>query len=156
VEKKTHEKKNTIIANKDLYIGYLGPTVEGSRHDYRMFKEEFPPKLNNREIHPFILYKILVDLGYLGIEKDYAKCIDNIIIPDKKPRKSKKNPNPELTSKQKKENREKSQIRVRVENAICGSKRLGIVSQVFRNKSLEFNDLVMEISCSLWNFHLSF
>ncbi len=121
-----------------------------------MLKEEFPPELNSEGIHPFIIYKVLVDLGYLGIKKDYQNCIRKIIIPDKKPRKSKKNPKPELTPNQKEKNRIKSQVRIKVENAICGAKRMNIVSQLFRNKSSFFNDLVMEISCSIWNFHLKF
>jgi hypothetical protein len=121
-----------------------------------MLKEEFPPELNHEKLHPFFLYKILVDLGYLGIEKDYALCCNGIAISIKKPRKSKKNSSPILTDEQKNQNREKSKMRVKVENTICGTKRLGIVSQIFRNKNLDFNDLCMEFACSLWNFHLAF
>jgi len=121
-----------------------------------MLKEEFPPELNSKGSHPFIIYKVLLDLGYLGIEKDYKNSIKEILIPDKKPRISKKNPKPELTKEQKEKNRSKSRIRVKIENAICGTKRMGIVSQVFRNKNLKLNDLVMEISCSLWSFYLKF
>jgi len=54
------------------------------------------------------------------------------------------------------ENKIKSRIRVKVENAIGRAKRFGAVVQVFRNKKEDFNDAVMEIACGLWNFHLDF
>lgn len=120
-----------------------------------MFKEEFPPE-KLKKMNPFELFKVLVDLGYIGIVKDYENLIKEIEIPHKKPRKSKKNPDPKLTKEQKEENKKISSIRIKVENAIGGSKRMGAVSQIFRNKAPEFNDLVMEIACSLWNYHLSF
>ena len=120
-----------------------------------MLKKEIPPKKNKNEIkHPFSNYELLVDLGFLGIEKDYKGDIEAIVIPEKKPRKSKQNPNPELTEKQKANNKSKSQIRVKVENSICGVKRFGVVTQTFRNKSEKFNDAVMEVACGLWNLHL--
>lgn len=121
-----------------------------------MFKKEIPPDKKGQADHLFKDYELLVDLGFLGIETDYQGNIKAIIIPEKKPRKSKKNPKPELTEKQKENNKVKSQIRIKVENAIGGVKRLGAVTQVFRNKKEDFNDAVMEIACGLWNFHLDF
>lgn len=50
-----------------------------------MFKKEFPP-----EKAWFVLLQLLVDLGYQGILIDYEG--DDIRLPHKKPRKSKKNP----------------------------------------------------------------
>ncbi|CEG12812.1 hypothetical protein MSIBF_A2760001 [groundwater metagenome] len=47
-----------------------------------------------------------------------------------------------------------SGIRVKVEHAIGGVKRFGIVSNIFRNKTDGLDDKVMEISCGLWNYHL--
>jgi len=132
----------------------LSPTVWGSYHDYGLLKELFPPE--SKIIDLLNCYEILVDLGFIGIEKDYAEKLTEIVIPLKKPKKSKKNPNPQLTARQKELNKSISSSRVRVEHAIGGAKRLGAVSQVFRNKKLEFNDLVMEVACGLWNFHLKF
>lgn len=151
-----------MICNTKKYIGYLGKTTEGRRHDYKMFKTEIPPSKKekikyfflSKEKHPFINYEVWVDLGFLGIEKDYQGDIKAIVIPEKKPRKSKKNPNPQLTERQKADNRAKSRIRVKVENSICGAKRFGIVTQVFRNKDEILNDSAMEIVCGLWNLHL--
>ena len=42
-KKKMHTRKNIIISDKKKRIGYVGPTANGKRHDYGMFKEEFPP-----------------------------------------------------------------------------------------------------------------
>ena len=70
-------------------IVFLGRTFSGHNHDYNMLKQEFPPELDwFTDIH------VRVDLGYLGIQSDYSG--DQIDIPTKKPRKSKKNPNPQL------------------------------------------------------------
>lgn len=110
-----------------------------------MFKEEFPPGQQW-----FALICVLVDLGYLGIKKDYPEA--EIHIPHKKPRKSKKNPAPELNQTQKEENRAVSQIRIFVEHAIGGMKRFGILVQSFRNRKDDFVDDVVAISAGLWNF----
>lgn len=134
----------------------MGPTVAGKTHDYGMFKKELPPNKKVKTDHLFKNYELWVDLGFLGIETDYEGNIKTIVIPEKKPRKSKKNPKPELTEKQQAKNKVKSQFRIKVENAIGGAKRFGAVAQVFRNKKEDFNDAVMEIACGLWNFHLDF
>jgi hypothetical protein len=121
-----------------------------------MFKKELPPTPKLNTDHLFKDYELWVDLGFLGIETDYQGNVKAVVIPEKKPRKSKKNPQPSLTPKQKKRNKVKSRFRVKVENAIGGAKRLGAITQVFRNKKEKFNDAVMEVACGLWNFHLDF
>ena len=156
MEKKCHTTKNLVISNENKKIGYLGPTVSGKNHDYGMFKKELPPNKKAKSEHFLKNYELWVDLGFLGIETDYEGNIKAIVIPEKKPRKSKKNPKPALTEEQKERNKTKSRIRVKVENAIGGAKRFGAVVQVFRNKKEDFNDTVMEIACGLWNFHLDF
>ncbi len=58
--------------------------MPGSIHDYALFKSERPPqKVWFEEAD------IIVDLGYLGIQKD-EQCSENIYIPHKKPRQSNK------------------------------------------------------------------
>lgn len=142
-KKKRHTKKNTIISDEDKQIRYLGPTVEGKKHDYGEFKDEFdgipPPKLPDD-------FWIYTDLGYVGIEKDFPGL--NAIIPKKKPK------GKELTEDEKIVNKWISSVRVKVEHAIGGVKRFGIVSDIFRNKIKKLDDKVMEISCGLWNYHL--
>ena len=70
-----------------------------------MLKQEFPPELDW-----FIDINVRVDLGYLGIQSAYKG--DRIDIPTKKPRKSKKNPNPQLSDAQKAANTVLSQVRI--------------------------------------------
>jgi len=151
LKKKLHTKKNTIISNEKKYIWYLWPTVCGKNHDYAMFKDEFWEKKD-----VFIETTLMLDLWYLWIKVDFWDNAKWILIPDKKPRKSKDNPEPDLTNEQKESNKIISSFRIKVENAIGWVKRFGIVTQIFRNKCEKFNDDVMQITCSLWNLHLIF
>ena len=112
-----------------------------------MLKNEFPVSSDI-----FKNNSISVDLGYYGIDKDYQA--KNINIPFKKDKKSKLNPNPKLSEKQKLFNKKLSSFRVLIENSISGVKRYSILTQRFRNKNLYFNDLVMLLGCGLWNYHL--
>ena len=72
----------------DKFIVFLGRTFTGHNHDYSMLKQELPPDLDW-----FIDLGVLVDLGYQGMQSDYNG--EQIALPQKKPRKSKKNPNPQ-------------------------------------------------------------
>jgi hypothetical protein len=128
-------------------ILFLGYTVAGSQHDYSLLKQEFDPELNW-----FELFKVWLDLGYLGIKTDYQAL--EINIPHKKPRKSKANPNPCLTPEQKAENQQISQRRIVVEHAICRMKRFRIVTVVFRNHKENFVDDVAAIAAALSNWEL--
>jgi hypothetical protein len=143
-KKKMHTRKNILISDKKKRIGYVGPTVNGKRHDYRMFKEEFPP--------PSVVFpkgiSLWMDLGFVGVEKDYPDAI--VIMPKKKPK------GKELTDDAKAWNRVVSGFRVLVEHAIGGVKRFRVVSDKFRNRKDGFDDKVMLISCGLWNYHLKF
>jgi hypothetical protein len=87
---------------------------------------------------------IAVDLGFLGLQKEY----DKIEIPHKKPRGG------SLSEEQKQENREKSSRRVRCENAFAGVKRYRIVSDIYRNRVADFDDRSMLTATGLWNFYL--
>ena len=128
-------------------ILFLGYTVAGSQHDYSLFKQEFDPELNW-----FELFKLWLDLGYLGIKTDYQAL--EINIPHKKPRKSKASPNPSLTPEQKAENQQVSRRRIVVEHAICRMKRFRIVTAVFRNRKENFVDDVALITAALSNWML--
>jgi len=108
------------------FIVFLGRTFSGHNHDYSMLKQEFPPDLDW-----FTDINVRVDLGYLGIQSDYHG--DRIAIPTKKPRKSQKNPNPQLSEAQKVANKILSQVRIFIEHAIGGMKRYNILVHAFRN-----------------------
>lgn len=128
---------------------FIGGTFPGHKHDYTILKEEFP-----QNIPWFEDLVVLADSGYQGIRSDYSG--DNILIPYKKPRKSKANPHPELTESQKEYNRALGKMRVFVENAIGGIKRYNILNHVFRNKKADFDDDVVVICAGLWNLRLLF
>lgn len=130
-------------------IYFLGRTVPGRTHDYTLLKQELPP-----ESDWFDCLQVLVDLGYQGIVSDYTS--GDLQIPHKKPRQSKKNPDPQLTEQQKRENQTLSRLRIFVENAIAGIKRYNILVHRFRNHRDRFDDQVMAVSAALWNFSLNY
>jgi hypothetical protein len=133
----------------DKFIVFLGRTFSGHNHDYRMLKQELPP-----ERDWFTDITVLVDLGYLGMQSDYQG--EQIEVPHKKPRKSKKNPSPQLSEEQKAMNKALSQIRIFVEHAIGGMKRYNILVHSFRNHKENFEDDVIGICAGLWNLVLSY
>ena len=133
----------------DKFIVFLGRTFSGHNHDYSMLKQELPPYFDW-----FTDLNVLVDLGYLGIQSDYRG--DQIEVPHKKPRKSKKNLSPQLSEEQKAMNKALSQIRIFVEHAIGGMKRYNILVHRFRNHKENFEDDVIGICAGLWNLVLSY
>ena len=146
--KKRMTRKNTLIADPARYIHYLGPTTCGSTHDYQLLKTEFDANLSLLD-----LFELLADLGYLGLVADYDLPPES--LPHRKPRRSKKRPDTARTDIQRTDNAAHARRRVKVEHAISGAKRLGCVTQVYRNKSLTFNDRVMALACGIWNWHLT-
>jgi hypothetical protein len=114
-----------------------------------MLKQEFPPALDW-----FLDINVRVDLGYLGMQSAYRG--DRIDIPTKKPRKSKKNPSPQLSDEQKATNKALSQIRIFIEHAIGGMKRYNILVHGFRNRKADCEDDAVGICAGLWNFALSY
>jgi hypothetical protein len=149
VEKKRHTLKNTVMAQPDKFIVFLGRTFSGHNHDYLMLKQEFPPELDW-----FTDMNVRVDLGYLGIRSDYRG--DRIDIPTKKPRKSQKHPNPQLSDEQKAANTALSRVRIFIEHAIGGMKRYNILVHAFRNRIEHFEDDVIGVCAGLWNLVLSY
>jgi hypothetical protein len=126
-------------------IVFLGRTFSGHNHDYSMLKQEFPP-----EVDWFTGLHVHVDLGYLGVRSDYRG--DQLDIPTKKPRKSQKNPNPQLSDAQKVANKILSQVRIFIEHAIGGMKRYNILVYGFRNRKADFEDDAIGVCAGLWNF----
>lgn len=114
-----------------------------------MFKNEFEPKLNW-----FKNFSVYVDLGYLGFANDYETKA--LFIPHKKPKKSKNNPNPELTKEQKEYNKKVFSTRVIAEHAIAGMKRYGCFANRYRNKIDSTEVSFKTLSAALWNFNLSY
>ena len=130
-------------------IVFLGRTLSGHNHDYIMLQQEFPPELDW-----FADINVRGDLGYLAMQSDDRG--DRIDIPTKKPRTSKKNPNPQLRDEQKAANTALSQVRIFIEHALGGMKRYNILVHVFRNRKADFEDEAVGICAGLWNFALSY
>ena len=131
------------------FIVFLGRTFSGHNHDYTMLKHELPP-----EVDWFADLQVRVDLGYLGIKSAYRG--DQIDLPTKKPRKSQKNPNPQLSDEQRAANTALSRVRIFVEHAIGGMKRYNILVHAFRNRIENFEDDVIGICAGLWNLVLAY
>jgi hypothetical protein len=140
-KKKRHTKKNLVITEKSKKVGFLSKTVSGKTNDFTMLKEEASPDIMPKDIEKHL------DLGFQGIEDQFPG--HDISIPKKKPR------GRELDQESKEKNREKSSVRVLVENALAGVKRFRIVTDTFRNRKEGFDDTVMFLSSGLWNFHLA-
>jgi hypothetical protein len=88
------------------------------------------------------------------MQSDYSG--DQIDIPTKKPRKSKKHPNPQWSAEQKAANKVLSQVRIFIEHAIGGMKRYNILVHVFRNCKADFENDAIGVCAGLWNLALSY
>jgi len=140
-KKKRHTRKNLVITEKNKRVGFLGKTVSGKTHDFTILKKQANPDTMPLEI------KKHLDLGFKGFQKQFPD--HKVSMPKRKPRIK------ALSEFSKEQNKKKSSIRVLVENALAGVKRLRIVTDVFRNKKKNFDDQAMLVSCGLWNYHLA-
>jgi DDE superfamily endonuclease len=132
-------------------ILFLGLTTMGALHDYFLLKEELHWYDNQDTWFEFI--ELFIDLGYLGIVDDFV--IKKVNIPFKKPRKSKDNPNPQLTDEQKEHNKAVSKTRVRIEHAIGSMKIFNIMAHIYRNHKQGFEDLSAGICAALHNLKIA-
>lgn len=136
-KKKLHTVKNMAITTAEGYILYLGPSYQGSVHDKTLWDQA---EIDHTPLN------LLADLGFAGVEKEYP----NAVLPYKKPR------NGELTALQKSINQGISRIRVRVEHAFSGVKRLKIIRNKIRLKGYQARDAVMRIAAALHNLRTTF
>lgn len=132
------------MSNLRKKILFLSPAYSGSSHDYSMLKEEFTPCKRHAW---FSGREVYVDLGFLGIRKDYEPAIH---IPNKRSKSQ-----PELSELQKEENRKMSGVRIVVEHAIGGMKRFRILSDRLRMRSIVRYNQIAGICAGIWNFCLS-
>ncbi len=87
-----------------------------------------------------------MDLGYVGIKRDFPEA--NPLLPHKK-KKGRK-----LTAAQE-FNRNHSRIRVVVENAISKIKKFGIMCGKFCNRMYRY-DIISDIVCGLVNYRIQY
>jgi hypothetical protein len=139
-----------IISNIDKKILFVSKAYAGSVHDYKILKSELDCKVN---WFKKIKEQILVDLGFLGIKKDYLSP-EKIRMPYKKPRTSKKNPKTILSENEKLYNKTVSKKRVYVEHSIGMMKFFYSLVHKFRNKSLQFSEMLSELCAGISNLKL--
>ena len=136
-----------VLSDKKTWIYYVSKYYPGSNVDFGVLKEEFPPGKGW-----FKRVRLLVDLGFIGIDKLYE--IKELIIGEKKPRKSKNNPNTQLSPEQKARNKEVSRERIFVEHAIGRMKKYRILKNRCRLKSMELKNRIIGICAGLSNYQL--
>ena len=142
-KKKNSTRKNLVIAGKgktrdSREILFLSKTRKGKRHDKKISDKD--------QIYQFIPDNIEIyqDTGFQGTQKLHP----NVIMPKKK---TKKKP---LTKEDIFNNKLISSIRIKVEHANWGLKRLNSIMHTFRHKLTELDDDCMLLAAGIWNFHL--
>lgn len=130
-----------LIATPSRFIKYISHCCYGKKHDFSLLKKEFPPHLAW-----FKKFHLKVDLGYLGIAKEY-EC-QAISIPYKK---TKKQP---LTDRQKNANKQLAAERIVVEHSLSGLKRFRILSDRLRIHDIDLYNDILGVCAGLWNFNL--
>jgi DDE superfamily endonuclease len=112
---------------------------KGRIHDYDIYKEN----------HPLILKQVVnvVDLGYLGIEKDFPQQLSSILN-------RKKRNLIQLSQQQKEYNLHYAKKRIVIEHIIyCRLKKYRILIDIFRNKLRKYNK-VSDIVSGLINYRI--
>lgn len=147
-KKSTHTDLGLLMSDKKTKIYYVSELYNGSNVDMGVLKKEFPPGGGW-----FVNSKVLVDLGFVGIEKLYK--FKELIIGEKKPRKSKGNPSPVLTEQQKERNKKVSMERIFVEHAIGRLKKFRILKNRCRLKCQKLKNQIIGICAGLSNYQLA-
>ena len=147
-KKGTHTDIALLLSDKRTQIYYVSKYYDGKHVDMGILKKEF-----NVEQSWFKKFKVLFDLGFVGVGKLYE--FKELIIGERKPRRSKSNPNPELSKEQKALNKAVSRERIFVEHAIGRMKRYRILKNRCRLKCQEMKNRILGIAAALWNYQLS-
>ena len=136
-KKKRHTVKTQLMVNKEGKILYKSDHKKGRQHDYTVYKEDQPQTPSQVEN--------VVDLGYLGCEKDFSTV--KYSLPIKKKR------NMELTEEEKEYNKNHSRQRVIIEHTICRIKKFCIMGTKYRNR-LKRYDHISDIVSGLVNYRI--
>lgn len=128
-----HTIKTQVEIGASSLLIYSIRFAKGSIHDFKLFKEAAIDYSKHSNI--------LVDKGYMGINKIHVKSI----IPIKASK------NHRLTNDEKWYNNEISKIRIAIEHVNAFIKKFKITSTRFRNKRKNFK-LYMALICGIYNF----
>lgn len=136
-KKKKHTVKTQYAVNGNGMILHKTGHARGRKHDYAIFKENHPKTPEVVENH--------LDLGYLGVQRDFPTV--RSVLPIRKKRKRK------LSKKERRYNRKLSRERVVVEHTISRVKKFNIMSNRFRNRLRNY-DNASDIVSGLVNFRI--
>jgi hypothetical protein len=137
-KKKKHTVKNQYMVNNQGLILHKTGHEKGKKHDYGVYKHSHP-------VTPSQVESVVVDLGYLGIQKDFPTV--KSVLPYRKKRKS------ELSIEERRYNKKHAKLRVVVEHTICRIKKFGIIGSKFRNRLRRY-DVISNIVSGLINFRI--
>lgn len=137
-KKKQTTRKLLVVTDESKRIGFLAPSKNGRRHDKRLLDKTGIIRHIPKDI------SIWVDTGFQGLKQQHSNT--------QMPMKSSKNK--PLSPQQKENNKVISGIRVVVEHAIGGIKRLACMSGIYRNRKAYTDDLFAVVSAGIWNLHL--
>ena len=132
--KKRHTVKNVIVTAQGQ-VRWGSRTVPGRRHDKTVTKQE------RLRLPKAVM--VLADSGFAGLDPGAA----TLITPWKKPKGRR------LHWQRRAFNRLLARARVKVEHTLASVKRLRILRDEFRNRHQGMVDAVMEIGCTLHNYH---
>ena len=135
--KRKHTVKTQLMVNTEGLILHKTGHSNGRKHDYDIYKHN----------HPITPSQVdnMVDLGYLGIEKDFPTI--KSVLPIRKKR------NTLLSNDDKRYNKNHSRLRIIVEHTICKIKKFGIMGTKFRNKLRRYNN-ISDIVSGILNFRV--
>lgn len=135
-----HTVKNTLAADEYQFIHFLGKSHCGTRHDKSLIEDELP------EFEPECFTEIWFskDTGYQGYQPSGVHLLE--------PYKARRN-HP-LTKIQKQFNHWVSRVRITVENAIGSLKKLRLLKERWRGKTLQRIDRCMVVAASLHNLRI--
>ncbi|HSF00005.1 MAG TPA: transposase family protein [Nitrososphaeraceae archaeon] len=137
-KKKRHTVKTQLMVNKEGKILYKSNHhKKGRQHDYTVYKDEQPQTPSQVEN--------VLDLGYLGCEKDFPTVKYSLPLKKKK--------DMELTEEQKEYNKNHSRQRVIIEHTICRIKKFCIMGTKYRNRLKRYNH-ISDIVSGLVNYRI--
>ena len=137
-KKKKHTVKTQYMVNKEGKILHKSRHhKKGRQHDYTVYKDEQPQTPSQVEN--------VLDLGYLGCEKDFPTV--KYSLPIKKKRYM------EITEEQIEYNKNHSKMRVIIEHTICRIKKFCIMGTKYRNR-LKRYDHISDIVSGLVNYRI--
>lgn len=138
-KKKACTRKNVVMSDENKRILFLSQTKRGRKHDKKL--------LDSSDIIRHIPEEITLwgDSGLQGIQNQH----ENSMLPKKSTKKHK------LTDAEKSDNKVISGIRIVIEHAIGGMKRLRCMSDIYRNRTPKMDDKFALLSAGIWNLHLS-